>query len=259
MRLEKLQYICARACTGALPHTNNILLLQELSWSKLSDRRNNRKLVFVYKCTHNLVPSYLSDILPPKVENITGRNLRSSHKFRSTKCKTTKFQKSLLQSSINSWNQLNETTKNSANLNSFKGALNLPKKTPYYYYIGKRIPNLLHTRLRLNTSKLNGHLFRSNLIESPACTCGYHDEGTKHFILYCPHYTKVRQKLLRSIANLISPGVHPSTLPNLEAMRYIDILLYGLSLDTNCHVNIKIFHCFQTYILESGRFTLGAM
>ena len=47
---------------------------------------------------------------------------------------------------------------------------------------GTLLGKILHTRLRMNNSSLNEHLFIRNLMDSPNCACGQ-VESTSHFLI----------------------------------------------------------------------------
>jgi hypothetical protein len=49
-----------------------------------------------------------------------------------------------------------------------------------HYYVGCKLGQILHARLRMNCSALNAHLFIRNLVESPNCICGI-TETVSHF------------------------------------------------------------------------------
>ena len=83
--------------------------------------------------------------------------------------------------------------KSSTSVNSFKSNLksNHPQKPPYHY-IGKRLGQILHSRLCMHCSSLNQHLYSKNIVDSPLCQCGA-IETTEHYFLYCPLYNVHRQ------------------------------------------------------------------
>ena len=50
-----------------------------------------------------------------------------------------------------------------------------------YFYIGTRIKQILHSKLRLECSTLNLHMYQRKLPDSPLCNCG-EVERTDHFL-----------------------------------------------------------------------------
>jgi hypothetical protein len=63
-----------------------------------------------------------------------------------------------------------------------------PKRSisePFYYYTGSRLGQILHSRLRMQYSSLNQHLYRKNIVDSPNCICGL-TESTTHYLFHSP-------------------------------------------------------------------------
>jgi hypothetical protein len=108
-----------------------------------------------------------------------------------------------------------------------------------YYATKSRRGQVLHTRLRLNHSDLNEHLYRINLAEQPTCDCGAETESVKHYLLECPTYHEQRQELLNSLQDQ----------PQIE----VDTLLNG-SPELSIISNVAIFKEVQNYILKTKRF-----
>ena len=52
---------------------------------------------------------------------------------------------------------------------------------PKYYYSGSRKGQILHLRLKTNSSSLNHHLFSRNITDNDICLC-VHVEDTGHFL-----------------------------------------------------------------------------
>ena len=76
-------------------------------------------------------------------------------------------------------------TRDSASLNIFKTRINPnTEKPPRYYFIGKRLGQIYHARLRTNCSSPRQHLFSKNIVDSPVCECGS-VEDTHHYLLVC--------------------------------------------------------------------------
>jgi arginyl-tRNA synthetase len=55
---------------------------------------------------------------------------------------------------------------------------------PYYFYACSRIGQILHTRIRTESSALNGHLYKKNIEANPYCSCKL-VETSEHFLLKC--------------------------------------------------------------------------
>ena len=64
--IEKVQYTCALAVTGAWQGSNWSKLYEEIGCETLADRRMYRRLLQLYKITNDMTPNYLSNKLPAK-------------------------------------------------------------------------------------------------------------------------------------------------------------------------------------------------
>ena len=120
---------------------------------------------------------------------------------------------------------------------------------PTFFSFGNKTRNTLHTRLRVGMTTLKAHLFNIQHpnTPSPVCACGYHDENTTHFILWCPLYHTQRVKLINAV-RIITPNFD-----NFSAKLKLDTLLFAK--DLNKHQGTQITHHLQTFIVETNRFT----
>ena len=112
------------------------------------------------------------------------------------------------------------------------------RKIPSYYYSGKRKDQMIHARLRTNSSSLASDLFSKNIVPSPLCVCGQR-ETSLHFFFHCPRYANIRVTLMNSV--------------NRYCIVTQNILLFGdptLSDDTN----EQIFRAVHQFIQLSKRF-----
>ena len=71
LKMESIQLDAARTCTGALITTNSNSLLQELGWTTLAERRKHHKLTLYYKMARGLTPSYIRELLPRQVAEVS--------------------------------------------------------------------------------------------------------------------------------------------------------------------------------------------
>ena len=156
------------------------MLYQETGWEPLEKRRYKHKLCLFYQMDTGVSP-YLSSLIPASVEDSTIYNLRNANNLRHTLTRTQLYYRSLLPSSIRAWNDLALEVRQSSSIQSFKYQLNKNlKRPPKYYYVGNRLSQIRHTRLRTDCSALNYHLFSKNIVDSPHCACGA-VETTKHY------------------------------------------------------------------------------
>ena len=54
----------------------------------LIERRKQQKLIFVYRSVNGLVPSYVSDLIPPLVGEANAYNLRNNNNITVPFCRT---------------------------------------------------------------------------------------------------------------------------------------------------------------------------
>lgn len=237
--LDKIQHEAARIVTGATKLISIHALQHEVGWETLSDRRRKHKLVLLFKMKHNLVPSYISSLVPQDVGQSTRYNLRNSDNLLTIPARTTLYSNSFLPSVLREWNSLPSEARTIHTLDSFKTFLNTNKiKIGKLFYYGKRRSQILHTRLRTKCSSLNHHLFLKNIVESPLCRCGSIEDNF-HFFFQCHFYDQLRITLLNKLSPICDIN--------------LNTLLLG---DTNKDfaTNTVIFFAVHEYIIGSERF-----
>ena len=181
-----------------------------------------------FKMDHGLAPLYLSNLLPPHVEDVSSYRLRNAGNYVGIHANTRTYADSFLPSSIQAWNNLPDSIRSADTLTTFKHLLTLDTpKVPKYYFCGDRFNQVLHTRLRTECSSLNQHLHKRNLVCSPYCIYGQVESST-HYLLTCPRYTR----MLNEMVTLISQ------ITNLTIT--IDVLLFGTD-EVSDEVNTTIF------------------
>ena len=74
--LQKIQNEAARLVTGLTRSVSLENLFKECGWTTLSKRRQQHKLSFMYKVNNGIVPSYIHDLIPPLVSEISNYPLR---------------------------------------------------------------------------------------------------------------------------------------------------------------------------------------
>ena len=99
--LEKLQNEAARIVTGLTRSVLQERHYTECGWDSLALRRRYQKLKFMYIASHNMVPSYISDVILHTVGNSTHYSLRNRTNISTLPQRTTIFSKSCMPSSIN--------------------------------------------------------------------------------------------------------------------------------------------------------------
>ena len=251
LKLERLQNRAARLITGTMKRTPTDKLRTELGWATLEDRRKIHKLLLYHhlQTKETREPSYIYSILPDTRESQTGRSLRNSDTFTQTTSRTSLFDKTYIPSTTRLWNQLPLAVRQT-NHTTFKRFLYQrfsPPHPPTYFSHGSKLGNLLHTRLRVETSQLNAHLHKLQIIDTPSCSCGHRSETVEHFILHCTLYNDHRNILYQELSLILNINFR-----SLSKSLRIEILINGRNLSDAS--GRKVADCFQKYILNSGRF-----
>lgn len=106
----------------------------------------------MYEIHNNLVPDYLSDIVPDMRCNASTYCTRNSQNYIITICRL-QIYKSFVPTVVNEWNSLHLDSRNSSSLSLFKNHISksITVAPPYFSY-GKIRSNVLHTRLRQNSA-----------------------------------------------------------------------------------------------------------
>ena len=199
----------------------------------LQTRPEAIKLKRFVKIVKKEVPSYLSDTLPA-TRGISLPGCRNPENFKLIKTRTETYRKSFIPASLSYWNELDLKNR------TIQYAKNMGKTSPNpLYFEGTRDVNIKHAQLRMKCSKLNLHLFLLHVVDSPACSCGFNDEDSNHYLLYCPNYNLERQNMLRALS---------ITFPNYEINE--KLLLFG-SEDLSVVANKNIFKIVHSFIRES--------
>ncbi len=217
-----------RIVTGGTKLTSIEELYRDTGWEKLGDRRRNHKLVIMYKMINGETPEYLSTLVPNARSDLHLHFTRQSHNLSEIRTQTSLYYNYFLPSTIRLWNELPSSTRNARSLNIFKLLIKVSNdnKLRQFYYTGSRLGQVLHARLRMNSSSLNEHLFRRGLVDSPDCVCGQL-ESNSHFLLDCNNYNDIRR----------------NTFHTLNFQFDIDILLKGsdaLSIEQNTELFLKV-------------------
>ena len=106
-------------------------------------------------------------LLPAIVGANVSYNLRNPNNLQTVQCHSQLNYNSFLPSAIRTWNGLPEDTRNINSTASLKYQLNNNlNPPPRYYDEGKRLTQILHSRLRTNCSSLNQHLHSKNIVQS---------------------------------------------------------------------------------------------
>ena len=73
----------------------------------------------MFQVVHNLVPTYLCDILPQIIQDSVEHDLRNKHKFKYLDAKTGRHINSLFPSIVQMWNELSNELRKLTSINEF--------------------------------------------------------------------------------------------------------------------------------------------
>ena len=236
-----MQFEAARIITGLPQFASIESLLFETGWETLSSRRNRRKLCLFHKIHSNNVPEYLMDCISNYTDD-NYYNTRNRSHYRVPRCRLDIFSKSFFPSSIRTWNLLPLDIRSIQSSPNFKNTIrrnDISFLVPKYYFIGNRIENILHTKLRHRCSPLKADLYRVNLVNDPSCECGCPLEDSIHFFLECPLYINFRNQLFKNIQHLADIS--------------IEHILFGTD-EITVEQNTILFRNVHSYIRHTKRF-----
>ena len=192
-------------------------------------------------------------LVPQSFANIHDYNTRNASALPVVRTRTSLYYNSFIPSSVRLWNLQPDTIRLSPSIQALKYSLksNISSK-PFYYYTGSHLGQILHSRLRMQCSSLNQHLYRKNIVDSPNCICGL-TESTTHYLFHCLRYTAQRQMhipidLTPEILLFGSPKLAPNQ--NVELFLAVQIFLSVVSdslLKVFCL--FSLFHCFFFFLL----------
>ena len=191
---------------------------------------------------NDMVPSYISNLIPRTVGNNSEYNLRNSNNIAVQAARTSTFQRSCIPSSINLWNSLDLDIRQLPSISSFCYALKsqIPQdQVPQHYLNGNRKFSILHARIRNRCSNLNLDLYINHLKDDPICDCHGGAESPEHYFFECQRFTAQRINLFNQTRQF-----HPLNLETILCGR--DNLSY--------ENNSSIFLAVQKYIKDSARF-----
>ena len=166
-QLESIHIEAARVITGATKLCSIENFFADLGWESLQKCRNKHKLVIFYKILHGIAPTYLSDIVPPLIQDTTTNNLRNAGNIQNYRVYTNLFSNSFFPSTVRAWNDLPNDIKNAPSVGSFKYKINKNLRSPpKFSNAGTRKGQILQARLRMECSSLNSDLHRKNIVQS---------------------------------------------------------------------------------------------
>ena len=251
--LEQVQRRAALWCTGAFRRSPTSLLLSDLGWDSLANRRKNAKIILMYKILNRLTPNYLTELIPPQVHQSTRYGLRNRSNFRIPFARTQLMKTSYIPATLYQWNILDPELRSCRTLTTFKLKLKSKFKIDplcKIYSTSFGHCSTFHTQMRLGLSKLKDHLFTYNIIADPSCP--YCPTGTRestlHYILNCPAFAAPREEMFRCLRELLPAEIFRNN------RKLLKILIHG-NPSATLDINGQIFTIVHRYLSSTGRFS----
>ena len=195
-----MQLNAARIFTGVPVFSSLRSLYLETGLKTLAERRKSKKLILMYKIIKNETPSYLNDLLPSLVNDVSNYNLRNNTNYDLPFCRLCSYETSYFPSTLKLWNDLNTETRSIPTLLQLKSSIrHQPPRVAEYLSVGERKYNIILTRIRHRCSSLNADLFHINIVPYSNCSCGVLVENAEHYLFECTLYNTQRQRLLHTI------------------------------------------------------------
>ena len=237
--LENLHLDAIRTIIGAVRGTSHEKLYFESGFTTLKERRTRHKIVMFHKIVNCIAPSYLTTEIPALVSTLNPYHRRQPLQRQIPPHKLELYKLSFFPSATVLWNNLPENIQSSTSISELKRYLSMHDRVvPYYFYLGDRKSQTIHSNMRLNASNLNQDLVHRHLSQDSSCDCGALNETAEHYLLECPRYSTARKETINKL---------PYYLKN------INTLLHG-----NEHLPIQsnelVFSTVLNFISQTDRF-----
>ena len=206
-KLEEINIKAMRIITGATEKSNIAKLSLETSISSVTERRDMAMLLMFYKVVNNLVPDYLSQLLPSANRNIVKYNLRNNDEIKLPFVRLETFRRSFIPYALKLWNLLSIQDHTISCVYEFKISLSAICNTDseILYFYEQRWANVHHSRMRIGCSGLNYDLQINLLvINSLSCRCGAPQETAYHYFMECILYDDQRLELIDVVSVIMS-------------------------------------------------------
>lgn len=231
--------------TGAKKLTSHDLLKKDTGWPELSTRRELQQLSILHKVIHNQFPSYLVNDLPYMSDS--NNRIERKYRFNPAPYNHAFYRDSVIPSMIRNWNKLPNEIRTNTTLKEFKYLYkNNFSTSPYPLYdYGRRLTQMSHTRIRVQFSNLNQHLYDHGLSNSPNCIHCAVPETPIHYFMECARYQNIRTQMINEGMAILPSINRTGRIPLKTLLHGSDKLPYP--------DNVKLFDIIHTYIRKSGR------
>ena len=197
----------------------------------------------MYKITKNETPSYLNDLLPSLVNDVSNYNFGNNTNYSLPFFRLCSYETSYFSSTLKLWNDLNTETRNIPTLLQFKSSIrHQPPRVGEHLSVGEMKYNIILIRIRHRCRSLNADFFHVNIVPYSNCSCGVLVKHAEHYLFECTLYNIQRRRLLQIIHQI-------QTIPNAN----FDLLTNGSTLH-DFETNKQITLAALKFIRDTKRF-----
>lgn len=150
--------------------------------------------MYFYKIVHNLTPPYiyLSNILTERNSDIHYHNTRNASRYRRVLCRTNKYNKSVLPSTVDSWNSQPLDIKHNPSVGVLnKYVFSQVSYVPLYYYCDSRMGQLHHAILRMECST-QSIIFSEKMSWTILSALVCRPMKSTNTLFHCSNYARIR-------------------------------------------------------------------
>ena len=238
--IEKLNLDSIRTIIGAVRGTSHNKLYEESGLLPLKERRRRHRLLLFFKIIKGMTPEYLTNLMPQMVSDTNPYHFRNRLERQTPRGRLELYKNSFFPSTTTEWNNLPDFIKEAESITQFKKFLAMNDvKVPLYYYINDRFSEIIHCKIRLEISDLNGDLYKRHLTLNKTCACGNEIEDAHHFFFECRLYHDARQATITTLSDDYNLNTH--------------ILTHGIAEQPGAF-NKELFKKVQEFIKLSKRF-----
>ena len=120
-QIEMIQRRAARFVLNRYHNTSSVTsMLEELGWPTLQKRREDSRLVLMYKLHHNLVSFPVEDFITPLTGSTRTRSQQQGNGYQLPHCRTEHHRQSFFPRTIKAWNALPPSKINASSPKAFR-------------------------------------------------------------------------------------------------------------------------------------------
>ena len=247
-----MQTTAAKIITGCIKTTANDTVLKDISFVKLSTRREKQFLLYYYRIVFGMASPTLHSLISKMYKDLSPHMVRNSLNVQIPLAKNSILFNSFFRNAASLWNA-SPIVKSSASFSSFKLRLETfycgSKRNCWHLHGSNPRNTSLRCRLHLGHSVLN-----LNKRTYGTCLCGS-KETEEHLLLNCSLNSALRVDLMQSEINFTESLQDLLSSVSHDLSRLLQLLLFG-------HPSLKLkptanlYNAISKYLELTNCFTL---